>query len=77
MPGKSIEIYFNSESKTWCCLHLKDSTTQQMESMMGGYNILIDTVDEETKLYSGSFNSKDWFLSIFRMYGHRLNLIIE
>jgi hypothetical protein len=79
MTGKSIEIYFQMESKTWSCLYsfTDNSTVFQMESMMGGYHILIEKIDDNTKLYSGSFDSKDWFQSILRMYGHKINISIE
>jgi hypothetical protein len=48
-----------------------------MESMMGGYNILRESIDDSTKLYSGNFDSKDRIQNIFRMYGYKINLTIE
>ena len=74
-----IHIYFQTDTKTWSCLYsFTDYTTLfQIESMLGGHHILMEKVDDNTKLYSGTFDSKDWFQAVFRMYGHKINITIE
>jgi hypothetical protein len=74
-----IDILFHTETKTWSCLYPFSDNIKlyQMESMMGGYNILRESIDNNTKLYSGTFDSKDWIQKIFRMYGYKINLTIE
>ena len=74
-----IDILFHNETKTWSCLYsfTDYSIISQIESMMGGYNILRESIDDNTKLYSGNFDSKDRIQNIFRMYGYKINLTIE
>jgi hypothetical protein len=74
-----IDILFLIDTKTWSCLYsfTDYSLISQIESMMGGYNILRESIDDNTKLYSGTFESKDWFQKILRMHGHKINLTIE
>lgn len=74
-----IDILFHIETKTWSCLYSFSDCIKlyQMESMMGGYNILRESIDDSTKLYSGNFDSKDRIQNIFRMYGYKINLTIE
>ena len=74
-----IDIHFHSDSRTWSCLYSFTDNMKvfQMEAMLSGYNILMEKVDDNTKLYSGTFDSKDWFQSVFRMYGHKINITIE
>ena len=77
-----IDIYYHTESKSWSCnaVFTNVALRQEIESMMGGYGIIRDTVfggSDNTRIYSGNFDSKDWFKSIFRMYGFKINMTIE
>ena len=79
MAKKSIDIYYLAESKTWSCLASITplSLKEEIEALMSGYDIIRDRVDADTSLYSGNFDSKDWFQAIFRMHGFMINITIE
>ena len=48
-----------------------------MESMLSGYHILMEKIDDDTKLYSGDFKSKNWFESVCKMYGYKINIVVS
>lgn len=74
-----IEIYLNIDTKTWSCLYqITDySKMYQMEAMLSGNHILMEKIDDDTKLYSGDFKSKNWFESVCKMYGYKINIVVS
>ena len=57
-----------------CITNIQDKAMrEQMESMMGGYGIRRKSGYAYNN-YSGHSNSLEWFKSIFRMYGFKVEV---
>ena len=74
---KRIMVQVSSNPTGFQCItNIPDKAMrEQMEAMMGGYSIERH-LGYPNYTYSGPAKSLDWFCSIFRMYGFKIEVFV-